>query len=207
MIDHNAEKGAPLAEISLAEARALLDASLAESRRFSRPLPREYKISPGLVDRRVLRADLRPSTRRAPSSPPTSRPNTSSPPTSPRCSYRDYTLAIELLAERPPIARRSLDAEAADALRVELKHAPRREEAVEIASAHVPQGGEDARLLATGAEVAVQTSGKRVRSEVRERYTLRPAGGRLAHRADRAPELARTQPASGSRSMTQQNRA
>ncbi len=170
LVDHIADKGAPLAEVPLAEARALLDAALAESRRYSRPLPREYKISPGLIDRRILRAEL----------PPVDAPHAFvAPDLTPEqvisayvaaLSYRDYTLAIELLtADHPSRTGRSV-AEAASDLRVALKHAPRRDEAVEVAPAG--EGERQRVLLATGAEVAVQASGKRVRGEVRERYTL-----------------------------------
>src|SRR5690242_12802867 len=42
LVEHNAAKGAPLAELTIPEARALLDAAQAESRRFSRPMTRDY---------------------------------------------------------------------------------------------------------------------------------------------------------------------
>jgi hypothetical protein len=104
LIEHNAKKGAPLAELPLAEAHALLDA------------------------------------------------------------------AHPARAGRTP-------AEAVEALRIELKHAPRREEEVETVPADVPAHGKDRSVLdATSVEVAVQPSGKRTRSEVRERYTLRLTG-------------------------------
>ena len=82
-----------------------------------------------------------------------------------------------LLADAHPARTEHTPAQAADALRAELKHAPRREENVEIVPSKAAAERDDLRVLfATGAELEVQQSGKRVRTQVRERYTLARQG-------------------------------
>ena len=178
LIEHNAEKDAPLAEVTLAEARALLEASLAESRRYGKQPPREYRLAPNVVDRRIFSADV--PTARAPRSfvAPDLSPEDLVTAYVAALHYRDYALAVDLLTDTHSSRADRAPAEAAESLRVELKHAPRREEEVDPAPADDAPASDDRRvLLATGAEIAVHPSGKRVRTPIRERYTVVRQGG------------------------------
>lgn len=190
LLAHNGEKGAPLTEITLAQGRALIDAALAESKRFSRPTPREYKLESGLIERRVLESgsaassDDQLATQEALVAPELS-------PTEVVRAYiaalhhRDYALAVMLLAAEHPLrVGQSRDA-ALTALRAQFKHAPRREEGVriaaladdtEVSSGQAGVGGDEVIVEAHGAEIAVERTGRRVRSEVHERYVLRHSG-------------------------------
>ncbi|HEX8034770.1 MAG TPA: hypothetical protein VF510_13025 [Ktedonobacterales bacterium] len=187
LLEHNGDKGAPLTEITLAQGRALIEAALAESKRFSRPVPREYKLESQLIERRVLESGgaLAPDDELA------AQEALVAPDLSPdevvkayvaALHHRDYALAMLLLAAEHQLrAGQSRDA-ALTALRAQLKHAPRREEDVRVASRSddtetpADQTGaeaDEAIVEAHGAEVAVERTGRRVRSEVHERYVLR----------------------------------
>jgi hypothetical protein len=179
LVEHNAAKGALLVEVTLADARDLIEAALAESRRFSRPLPREYRLAPGVVERRVLRVEHPPGEPRsfvAPDLPPAEVVAAYAA----ALHFRDYALAAELLAPEHPLRAKRSVRETAEALRSDGKHAPRREEEVEIAPASVAYADQEERCMldAVGTEVEVQASGKRTRIEVCERYLLaRYSGG------------------------------
>ncbi|MGZ3637437.1 MAG: hypothetical protein ACXVCX_06310 [Ktedonobacterales bacterium] len=187
LLEHNGGKGAPLTEITLAQGRALLEAALAESKRFSRPTPREYKLESRLIERRVLESGgaLAPDDELAAQEAliaPDHSPDEVVKAYVAALHHRDYALAILLLAAEHPLrAGQSRDAALA-ALRTQLKHAPRREEDVRVTSRsdgkEPPAGQTDAEadeaiVEAHGAEVAVERTGRRVRSEVHERYVLR----------------------------------
>ena len=191
LLAHNGDKGAPLTEITLTEGRALIEAAMAESKRFSRPAPREYKLESRLVERRVLEAGIVSNTDDL----LTVQEALIAPNLSPEqvvgmyvaaLHHRDFALAVMLLAPKHSLrAGQSLDAALA-ALRAQLKHAPRREEQVRVtllsegAMGATPQAadvGGEALVEAHGAEVAVERTGRRVRTEVHERYTLRRSGG------------------------------
>jgi len=171
LVEHNNQKGAPLVVISLAEGRGLLDAALAESRRFSRPLPQEYKRESRLVDRRVFQA----------SAPVTHSRSFVSPDLSPEdivsayvaaLHFRDYALAAELLAREHPLRAGHSLAETPTSLHTALKHAPRRREEVQTQRASGADDGE-AIINALGSEVRIEPSGRRIENPVRERFTLR----------------------------------
>lgn len=186
LVEHNGQKGAPLSEISLAEGRALLDEALAEGKRFSRPVPREYRLAQALIQARVLDA-----------TPPADSPRQFvNPDLSPEAvvqayiaalHYRDYLLLYELLAPDHPARAAASRAEALDALRGAHKHAPRRREEADVtpppppASAHDAEPDE-AQVEAAGEQETVEPNGRRTRQPVRERYTLTrtPDGWRIA---------------------------
>jgi hypothetical protein len=189
LVSHNAQKGAPLVEVSLAEGRALLDAALAESRRFSRPLPREYKRENGLIARRVIQA-IEPSADPRSFITPDLSPEEVVSAYVAALHYRDYTLAAELLApEHPQRAGRAVS-ETASSLRDALKHAPRRR--MEVQTQRL-SGDDDgmARINADGSEVRVEPSGRRVESPTYERYTLRQLSQtwRITHTGSGAQRL------------------
>lgn len=181
LIAHNTAKGAPMVDIAPPEARALVEAAMAESRRFSRPLPRDYRLDASLVDRRLLRAVEAPTPDAirsfiTPGLPPedVARAYVAA------LHYRDYALAAALLAPDHALrVGRSL-AEAADALRAALKHAPRRESEAEArlitpdVSSDVAQRdtANEAVVEMDGTEVVVERSGKRRRQPVAETYRL-----------------------------------
>jgi hypothetical protein len=180
LIEHNGHKGAPLVELTLAEARALLEAALAESRRFSRPLPREYKVDGAVIERRILQAADLPQTSRAFISPALA-------PDSVVCAYvaalhhRDYALAALLLAPEHPLRAGCTVDESAAELRAQLKHAPRRDEAVTVTPADSSAGAPDAdaqvTLRADGTETAIERhTNRRTRQAVAEQYTLCKTG-------------------------------
>ena len=180
LIEHNGHKGAPLVELTLAEARALLEAALAESRRFSRPLPREYKVEGALIERRIRHAADLPQTSRAFIS-PTLAPDGVVRAYVAALHHRDYALAALLLAPEHPLRTgRTVDESAAE-LRAQLKHAPRREEAVTVTpadtGASAPDEGAQVTLRASGAETAIERhTNRRTRQAVAEQYTLRKTG-------------------------------
>lgn len=176
LLAHNGGKGAPLVEVSLPEGRALLDNALAESRRFSRPLPREYKREAGLLQRRIFQA-VEPVADADPRS-------FVSPDLSPEdvvsayvaaLHYRDDALAAELLAPEHPLRAGRTPAETAASLHAALKHAPRRREEVQTQRATGDKGNDESTALisAEGSEVRVEPSGRRIEFPVRELYTLR----------------------------------
>ena len=181
LIAHNAAKGPPMVDVAPPEARALLEAAVAESRRFSRPLPRDYRLDASLVDRRLLRAVEAPAPDAirsfiTPGLPPedVARAYVAA------LHYRDYALAAALLAPDHELrAARSL-AETADALRAALKHAPRRESEAEArllspdVSPDVVQrdAANEAVVEVDGMEVVVERSGKRRRQPAAETYRL-----------------------------------
>lgn len=176
LVEHNAAKGPELAEIGVPEARALLEASIAEGRRFSRPLPREYKLTHSLSERRVLSADMPPA-------PPRSYVASGLEPEAvvgayvAALHYRDVALAAELLASDHPARAGKTPEETAAVLRADQKQAPRREESADISRDSAGDDADMAVTLATGQEVTVEKTGKRVRRPVRERYTLGREGG------------------------------
>jgi len=186
LVEHNIAKGAQLVEVTLGEGRTLLEAVLAESQRFSRPLPREYKLTQGTVTRRVLEAKGAPSASRSRSYlAPDLTPEAVISAFAAALHYRDYALAAELLASGHPLrAGRSLE-ETTSALRAEQKSAPRREEKIQVTPVVETAGDPDGRrvLEAIGGQVAVERTGKRARSIVRERYTLTRDGDRWAIRS------------------------
>jgi hypothetical protein len=181
LVEHNGQKGAPLTEISLAEGRALLEAALAEGRRFSRPVPREYRLSQALIRRRVLDATALPAASRDFITPELD-------PAAVVAAYvralhhRDYLLAWALLApEHPQRGAETTAAAGVDALRQTHKHRPRpRPETVTTLEDGAAQDA-TATVLAAGEEEYVETSGRKVRQPVRERYSLRrtAAGWRI----------------------------
>jgi hypothetical protein len=176
-VEHNASKGALLEEISLAEARALLRAAIAEGQRFSRPLPREYKLTHSLSERRILNADVPEAAPRSFVAPDLA-PEAVVTAYVAALHYRDYALAAELLAAGHPLRAGRTQEEAAQALRAEQKQVPRREEEVEVTPVEGATDEQRAVVEASGEQVAVEKTGKRVRSAVRERYTLaREDGG------------------------------
>jgi hypothetical protein len=179
LIEHNAAKGALLVEAALADARDLIEAALAESRRFSRPLPREYRLAPGVVERRVLQAEHPPGEPRSFVAPDLAPADIVAAYTA-ALHFRDYALAAELLAPEHPLRAERSVRETAEALRSDGKHTPRREEEVEVTPASAPFADQEVRCMldAVGAGVEVQASGKRTRTEVRERYLLAHYSGR-----------------------------
>ena len=174
LVEHNGGKGAPLTEITLAEGRALLRAALAEAQRYSRPMPREYKLAQSLIQRRILDAPAAMRwALRGISLALIYHRRRSSARMSRRSRTRDYALAWELLAPDHP-RRLGVDlAAGVDALRRELKPAPRpRAEVTTAVDSDVVQGAAEATVRADGAEEATERGGRRVRQPVRERYTL-----------------------------------
>lgn len=181
LVEHNGQKGAPLTAIELPEGRALLEAVLAEGRRFSRPLPREYKLAHPVIERRVLAATALPAKPRQYVTPDLE-PAAVVVAYVEALHYRDYLLAWELLAPAHPMRGSGSQAEAVDAMRRELKHAPRRRPDVTTTPDQSPPSASDTvRLVAEGDEEQVERGGRRVRQAVRERYTLRrmPDGWRI----------------------------
>ena len=173
LVEHNREKGAPLAPINLAQARALLEASLAESRRFSRSLPRDYKLESALIDRRI--------TDGFDESAPL--PGFVSPSLSPEevvsafvggLHYRDYLLVAMLLDNTHALRDGQSVAETAEALRLRYKRTPRRERDVKtVTVSGGDEGSVEAVVEAVGAQIVIEPTGRRVRQQVSERYTLR----------------------------------
>lgn len=185
LVAHNAAKGAPLAEVTLSEARTLIEAAQAESRRFSRPMPRDYKLESRLIERRVLSAAPLPT-----DAPPFLRPDLTPEALvtayNDALHYRDYALAALLLhPEHPDRAGRTPDQTATE-LRTRLKHAPRREAGASVTQ-HPDGAASDVTdkvmLEARGMEVAVDKRGSRTRTPTSEIFVLRKStdGWRIAH--------------------------
>ena len=173
LVEHNGRKGAPLTAISLAEGRALLEGALAESQRFSQPVPREYRLAQALIQRRILGATELPVAPRqyvAPDLDPLAVVDAYIR----ALHYRDYLLVWELLAPEHP-TRALGRAEGVDALRRQLKRTPRRRPDAQITFEGEPPTAaqERASALAEGEEESIERSGRRVRQPVRERYHLR----------------------------------
>lgn len=190
LVEHNDNKGAPLAEIPLAHGRALIEAALEENKRFSRPAPREYKLESRLIERRVLEIggasdpDDQLAAQEALVAPDLT-PDEVVRAYIAALHHRDYALAMLLLAPEHPMRMEQRLGAAVTVLRVQLKHAPRREADARVAT--LPDGVEppadqasaeddEALVEAHGAEVAVERTGRRVRSDVHERYGLRRLG-------------------------------
>lgn len=188
LVAHNAAKGAPLAELTIPEARGLLEAAQAESRRFSRPMPRDYKLESRVIERRVLSvgplpADVPPYLR------PDLTPEAIVTAYSDALHYRDYTLAALLLhPDHPDRAGRPVEQTATE-LRTRLKHAPRREAGASVTRCPDGEVGDrvtdEVRVEAQGMEVAVDTRGGRTRTPMSEIFVLRTStdGWRIAHSA------------------------
>lgn len=177
LIAHNGEKGAAMVEVRLSEAKALVEAAIAEGRRFSRPLPRDYRLDAALVERRLLRATESPA--------PDAQRSFITPTLSPEevvqayvaaLHHRDYALAALLMAPDSRLRAGRTAPEAAEALRLELKHAPRRESEVrtrlQTAGTEAHEDADQVSVEAEGTEVVVERSGKRQRMPVRETYRL-----------------------------------
>jgi hypothetical protein len=179
LVDHNAGKGAPMVEISLGEAIALVQAALAESARYSRPAPREYKLETRAIERRM------PAERAAPA--PIARligahltPAVVVAAYVAALHHRDFTLATELLAASHPLRADRMPEEAVVAVRAAFKSAPRREEQVRVelpdGTDRAVEGAARVALTAFGAQVATDPGGRRIRAAVVERYQLVRAG-------------------------------
>jgi len=184
LVEHNAAKGAPLAELTIPEARALLDAAQAESRRFSRPMPRDYKLESRLIERRVLSvaplpADMPPYLH------PDLAPEAIVTAYNDALHFRDFALAALLLhPDHPDRASRTPDQAAAE-LRDRLKHAPRREAGVSVTRQPDSEAEDTVTLEAQGMEVAVDKRGARTRTPTSEIFVLRSStdGWRIARNA------------------------
>ncbi|MGH2486840.1 MAG: hypothetical protein ACRDHE_12595 [Ktedonobacterales bacterium] len=188
LIEHNRGKVVPLVEVDLAQAHALLRAALGESRRFSRSLPRDYKLEASLTDRRIFQA----------SEPVASLPSYVSPELSAEevvaayiaaLHYRDYLLAALLLDATHPLRVGRAVAETAEELRLHHKHAPRpeREAHVTTLSGDGQRDGDEMNVIertdgaavvveAVGTLVTVERTGRKARETVRERYRLKRDG-------------------------------
>lgn len=175
LVDHNSQKGAPLVAIALGAGRALLEDVLAEGKRFSRPVPRDFRLAEGLIEQRILSAAERPADAH-------SYINPALEPAAVVESYiealhhRDYLLMWHLLAPEH-LSRQPDPLAGVEALRRQGKHAPRRRGGASIASPTPPAStaGETdtATVMAQSDEEKVEPNGRRVRLPVRERYTLR----------------------------------
>lgn len=179
LVAHNAGKGAPLVEVTLSDARALLEAALAESQRFSRPIPRDYKLESALIQRRILDNEL-PASPRTYVAPDLSPEDVVSAYIA-ALHFRDYRLAALLLDPEHTLRADRTLTETAEELRLQLKHTPRR-----AAEAEVTRVSEDddmspadvnevprVTVQAEGTAVQVERNGRRVKHAVRERYVLR----------------------------------
>ncbi len=181
LVEHNAKKGAPLTEIALAEGRALLEEALADGRRFSRPVPREYRLAQALVTRRIIDVAALPTTPRQYVSPDLT-PIAVVEAYIQALHFRDCLLAWDLLAPEHP-ARAPERSAGVELLRRHLKHGPRRlpDAQVAIEGESSAAGAERTSVLAEGQEETVDKTGRRTRHPVRERYHLRrtPDGWRI----------------------------
>jgi hypothetical protein len=169
LLEHNGAKGAPLVEVTLAEARALVEATMAETQRFSRPMPREYKVDSHLIERRILSAVEPPTDVRSYVSPALTSEEVVAAYIA-ALHYRDYRLAAALLGSEHALRDgRSLE-ESAEALRTQLKHAPRRDEEARLV---VVEEAPDAVVVqAIGTQTTVERTGRRLRQDVIELYRL-----------------------------------
>lgn len=175
LVHHNAGKGAPMVEIALGEAIALVQAALAESARYSRPAPREYKLESRAIERRM------PPALAAPASSVVWIGADLAPAVVVEAyiaalHHRDYTLAAELLASSHPLRAGRTPQEAVAAVRAAYKSAPRREERVRIElpddTDRTEEGTVRVTLIAVGEQVATEPGGRRVRTTIVERYQL-----------------------------------
>jgi hypothetical protein len=173
LVEHNGKKGAPLTDISLAEGRALLEEALAEGKRFSRPVPREYRMDQALIARRIFDAAELPAAPRQYVAPDLA-PDAVVEAYIQALHFRDYLLAWELLAPEHP-TRALGRAEGVETLRRTFKHGPRRQPDARVTPEGEPSaaGRERATMLAEGQEESVDRTGRRTRQPVRERYHLR----------------------------------
>lgn len=192
LVEHNGAKGAALLPVALGEARALLETALAESKRFSRPVPREYKIESAVVARRVLEVEYEAGGAASSGDPvryvtPELAAQDVVAAYIAALHFRDYALAVALLAPEHPLrANRTLD-EAATALRLELKHAPRRDAEARLATRPTPEATrtpstpavtvDEMVVDAQSAGVAVERTGRRTRIEYTEQYRLHRVEG------------------------------
>ncbi len=180
LLEHTGAKGVPLVEITLAEGRALLEAAIAEGKRFSRPLPREYRLERESVEHRVLQAVETPATLR-PFVSPTLTPEEVVAAYVAALHYRDYALAALLLAPEHHERAGRDSANTAEALRAQHKQGARREAdvAVERTPANQLTDATDrATVDAQGGAISVDRTGRRTRVQVRERYSLHLVGDR-----------------------------
>lgn len=177
LIAHNAAKGAPMTHLSLSEAKALVEAALAESRRFSRPLPRDYRLDATLVERRLPQYVEAPT----PDAMRTFITTSLSPEDVVQAyiaalHFRDYALAALLFAPEHELRFERSVSETAEALRLRLKHAPRRDAGAETRlqspDATKLDAATNAVVEADGVEVIVERSGKRIRRRIGETYRL-----------------------------------
>lgn len=175
LLEHNGEKGAALVEISLAEGRALLEDALSESHRFSRPVPREYKLAQQLVRQRVVDTAEPAAAHRSYVTPDLA-PEDMAKAYARALHYRDYALIWELMVldgHSIVSGDETTRAQAIDALRREWKHAPRRRPNA-TATIEAPAKPEDLHrsVLLEGEAETVERTGRRVRTRVRERIRL-----------------------------------
>jgi len=177
LVDHNSSKGAPLVEISLGQAIALVQAALAVGRRFGRPLQREFRLENRVVERRMPAAWGAADT-----APHAALIGADLAPAAVVEAYvaalhhRDYTLAAGLLAESHPLrAARPLE-EVVATLWTAYRYAPRREELVRVeptaGALRSTRAAAAVALTAFGTQVATEPGGRRVRSAVVERFDL-----------------------------------
>lgn len=188
LVEHNRGKGVPLVAIGLAEAHALLLAALGESRRFSRSLPRDYKLETSLIERRILQASEAAAALPSYVSPDLSAEGVVAAYIT-ALHYRDYLLAALLLDATHPLRVDRTVEETAEELRRQLKHAPRpdpeaqlttRSDEVEqrgdIPSPDGQADGAEVGVDAVGTRVSVERTGRKARETVTERYRLRRDG-------------------------------
>ena len=171
--EHTEKKGPALRDVTPAECKALLLAAQAESQRFSRPSPREYKVDKSLIARRILRDDV-----------PSDDSHVHTPVDLPAADvvrayiaalhHRDYSLAGELLAQTHPMRAGKSLAEATDQLRQTLRHSPRREPAtlLETLTTDLSNHVTAIRVRAESAETVIQPGGRKVTAPVRETFVL-----------------------------------
>lgn len=173
LVEHNGSKGAPLVRIMLADGCALLVSALAEGQRFSQPLPRDYKLDARLAQQRILGAGAAPTTMRSFLSPDLTPAETIEAYIA-ALHYRDYTLtALLLMHDHPMRLGKSLEQAAAD-LRASLKHVARREAQIDklILSDTLTEDARSITVEAHSQALGIERSGRRIRHNVRERYTL-----------------------------------
>lgn len=177
LVEHNRGKGVPLVGVDLAEAHALLNAALGESRRFSRSLPREYKLEATLIDRRIIQASEAAATLPSYVSPDLSAEEVVAAYIA-ALHYRDYLLAALLLDATHPLRLGRAVEETAEELRLRLKHAPRRDPEAHVTTLRGDgqPDSDEIEAEAVGARVTVERTGRRSRETVTERYRLKRDG-------------------------------
>ena len=173
LVEHNRDKGVTLVEIRLGQALALLEASLAESRRFSRSLPRDYKLESSIIERRINQAS-EPTPELSTYISPSLTPDAVVSAYISALHYRDYLLVAMLLDQRHPLRGGHTIEETAEELRLQFKHAPRRERDAQVTIySGAERDSDEAIVEAVGARIVVEKTGRRVRQPVSERYILR----------------------------------